>query len=168
MVATQETKMTGKIENESDFEGIYNNDDFTITQDFLKFEHSDGLNYLNAEITYNQNLLTLVKVKSNPTKIKLNYLLGFGLGPMMPRSNVTLMNNERNDEFHFAGYAFAAKAGLNLTFYKLFFLRTEYKGGYTHLTDIRTTLSKSDRARQYFFFTQLNIVFGITINPFNN
>ena len=146
MVTGQETTITGEIKNKSDYEGTYNNDEFIIAKDFLEFEHSDGLNYLNFEITYNQNLLKAVKLKSNTNKIELNYLLGFGIGAMMPKSNVTLMNNERNDEFHIAGYAFAAKTGINLTFYRLFFLRTEYKAGFTDLTDIRTTQHESDRA----------------------
>jgi hypothetical protein len=167
MVANQESNITGKIENETDFSGVYNYDEITLTQNFIRYEHTDGLNYLNIEITYNQNLLQLIRLKSNPNKIELNYLLGFGLGAMMPKSNVTLMDNDRYDDFHFSGYGFSAKVGINLTFYRFFFIRTEYKGGFTHLTDVKTTQFESDRARQHFLFTQLNFCFGIAINPFN-
>ena len=32
------------------------------------------------------------------------------------------------------------------------------------MPDIRTTMSKADKASQSFFFSQLNIVFGVKIN----
>ncbi len=167
MRSVQETEISGAINDATDYDGIYSDNDFTITQDFLKFEHTDGLNYLNAEITYNKNLLDIFKIKSNPNKIELNYLLGAGLGAMMPRSNVTLWNNERHDDFHFAGYGLAAKTGLNLTFYRFFFLRTEYKAGFINMPDVRTSPELSDRASQHFWFSQLNFNFGFTVNPFN-
>lgn len=167
MVRDQTTKITGYIKNETIYDGVYSADEIVTTQDFLEFEHTDGLNYLNVEITKNENLLQALKIPSSSNKFKLNYIVGFGLGAMMPKSNVTLMNNNRNDEFHFAGYAFAAKTGINLTLFKYFYLRSELKGGFTHLTDIKTTLFDSDRARQHFFFGQLNFMFGFSINVFN-
>jgi hypothetical protein len=167
MVETQDTEISGEIDTESDYDGSYNGETLTTNQQFLKFEHTDGLNYLNFEITYNKNILDLLKVKNNPTKIELNYLVGFGLGAMMPRSNVTFMGRTRHDEFHFAGYGFGAKVGLNITFFKFFFLRSEYKGGFIDMPDIRTTPDPNDRASQHFLFTQLNFNFGFAINPFN-
>ncbi|PCJ00488.1 MAG: hypothetical protein COB15_02970 [Flavobacteriales bacterium] len=167
MVDIQDVKISGEINDESEYNGSYDNNDFTINPSFLKFEHTDGLNYLNAEITYNKNIFDLIGLKTNKEKIQLDYLLGFGLGALMPKSNVTLYGNENHDEFHFAGYGFGAKAGLNITFYKFFFLRSEYKGGFINMPDIRTTSNENDRASQHFWFTQLNFNFGFAINPFN-
>lgn len=164
----QETEITGTINEESIYDGTYDNDAFIVSKDFLEFEHTDGLNYLNVEITYNKDLLTLLKIPSNPNIVQLNYLLGFGVGAMMPKSNVTLLNNERHDEFHFAGYGLAAKTGLDLILFKHFFLRSEYKGGFIHLVDIRTTSDESDKARQRFLFSQINILFGVTFYPFKS
>jgi hypothetical protein len=167
MVGEQETQLTGTIDNGTDFDGTYNNTLYAIDYHFLKFEHTDGLNYLNAEVTYNKNVLDLFNIKNNPTKIEINYLAGAGLGAMMPRSNVTLMSKVRHDEFHFAGYGFGAKMGLNITFYNSFFIRSEYKAGFINMPDIRTTPDPSDRASQHFWFTQLNINFGFAFNPFH-
>jgi len=166
MVSVQETEITGNINSNAGYDGSYINNDLTITEDFLKFEHTDGLNYLNAEITYNQNLLDVFRINLNPNKIELNYLVGFGIGVMMPRSNVTLMDFTRYDEFHFAGYGFAAKTGLNLTFYKHFFIRTEYKAGFIDMPDIRTTPNESDKASQHFLFTEWNFGFGVVFKLF--
>jgi len=166
--ANQQTEISGEINDETIYDGNYNNDDFIITKDFLEFEHTDGLNYLNAEITYNRDLLKFLRIKSNPNIVQLNYLVGFGAGAMMPKSNVTLLNNKRHDAFHLAGYGFAAKGGLDLILFKYLNIRTEYKGGFIHLVDIRTTESANDKARQRFLFSQLNILFGVTFYPFGN
>ncbi|MBL4592438.1 MAG: hypothetical protein JKX68_01325 [Flavobacteriales bacterium] len=159
--------ISGEINDNSNYDGTYNNDEIKLEKNFLFFEHSDGLNYLNVEITRNDDLLKLSKINMNPNKVQINTLIGFGLGPLMPKSNVTLWNNERNDEFHFAGYGFAAKIGLNVTFFKFLFFRGELKEGFIDMSDIRTSPDPSDTAKQHFFFTQANFVFGIAINPFN-
>ena len=77
----------------------------------------------------------------------------------MPRSNVTLLNNERHDDFHFAGWGTSIKAGLELS-YARFFMRSEVKYGYIDMPDIRTTASAKDKADQHFTFTELDLLFG--------
>lgn len=160
MASIQTVKIEGTINDGSEFSNIYTNDDFLITKKFLQFEHTDGLNYLNAEITRNDDVMELIKWKVNPNKIQINTLLGFGAGALMPKSNVTLWNKSRNDEFHFAGYGFAGKVGLNATFFKYFFIRAEFKGGFIDLPDIRTSSDTSDKAEQHFFFMELVTAFG--------
>jgi hypothetical protein len=166
MVSEQESEISGRINNGSDFDGVYGNNTFNINKPFLEFEHTDGLNYLNLELTYNKNILHLLNVKNNPDKMEINGIVGAGIGAMMPKSNVTLMGGARNDDFHLAGYGFGAKFGLNVTFYNYFFVRTEYKAGFTHLPDVRTTPNLIDKASQHFWYTQLNINFGFSFNPF--
>ena len=97
----------------------------------------------------------------NPGKFQLNSMLGFGLGPVLPKSNVTLWNNVRNDEFHFAGYGFSGKAGFNAIFYKYFFLRTEFKAGFIDLPDVRTSIDIEDRASQNILFVEWYFAFGM-------
>ena len=167
MVAEQETEISGNINDGTTYDGYYLNDDFEINKPFLKFEHTDGLNYLNFEITRNDDVSEMFKLGLNPKKIQINTLFGFGIGALMPKSNVTLWNNERNDDFHFAGYGFSGKIGLNVTIYKYFFIRSEYKGGFIDMPDIRTSPDPSDKASQHFFFTQLNFNVGFCFNPFN-
>jgi hypothetical protein len=167
MVSAQETEISGKIQDGTVYDGYYSNDAFEINKPFLEYEHTDGLNYLNFEITRNDDLAKTLKFNLNPNKIQINTLLGFGIGAMMPKSNVTLWNNERNDDFHFAGYGFSGKVGLNATFFKHFFLRSEYKLGFIDMPDVRTSPDPIDRASQHFFFRQLNFSFGFTFNPFN-
>jgi hypothetical protein len=154
----QTVKISGYIsEPETGYEGVYENDDIVIEEGFLNFEHTDGLNYLNVEFRRFDNIFDFNKVKINLTE-------GLGLGVLMPKTNATLLNNERHDDFHLAGYGISAVVAINISFYEVFFIQSELKGGYINMPDIRTTMSKADKASQSFFFSQLNIVFGVKIN----
>jgi hypothetical protein len=154
----QTVKISGYIsEPETRYEGVYENDDIVIEEGFLNFEHTDGLNYLNVEFRRFDNIFDFNKVKINLTE-------GLGLGVLMPKTNATLLNNERHDDFHLAGYGISAVVAINISFYEVFFIQSELKGGYINMPDIRTTMSKADKASQSFFFSQLNIVFGVKIN----
>ena len=167
MIGTQNTEITGRINDKTAYDGNYKQESFNIDKDFLAFEHTDGLNYLNFEITANDDLLKMLKVKNNSDKIQINTLVGVGAGVLMPKSNVTLWNNVRHDDFHFAGYGFAAKAGLNITFFKHIVFRGEYKLGFINMPDIRTSPDPIDRASQHFAYSQLNFMVGYSFNPFN-
>lgn len=152
----QVVNMDGRIGSDyPEFEGVYNNEPVKLTQEFLIYEHTDGLNYANSEIRHHYSIYY-------SPKFEINSIEGAGAGILYPRSNVTLMNFERNDEFHLAGYGFDLVGGFNFTFFKHFFLQTEFKGGYINMPDVRTTSSKSDKASQHFFFTQINGVFGVS------
>jgi len=150
----QSVKVTGQInDQDSPYNGNYDNDNIELTADFLRFEHTDGLNYINADIRRFDELLRWKKISLNITE-------GIGTGILFPRTNVTLLGKERNDEFHLSGYGFSALLGANLLFYDTFFIQTEWKGGFINMPDIRTTNSVLDKANQQFFFTQWNVVFG--------
>ena len=95
-------------------------------------------------------------------------MLGFGIGTVLPKSNVTLWNNERNDDFHFAGYGFAGKVGLNVTFFNFLFFRGELKEGFIDMSDVLTSPDIADKASHHFFFTEFEFAFGISFNPFKN
>jgi hypothetical protein len=125
--------------------------------EFLKFEHTDGLNYLHAELEYHQGIY-----HSKPFSV--NTLGGAGFGAMLPKSNVTLMGYPRNDQFHLAGFGLSAQFGVELIFYKYFFLRFAYKTGFIDMPDILTRGEGfSDRASQHFFFAERSGMFGFVL-----
>lgn len=159
MQSDQLVKIDGYIaDTETRFDKVYEQEDISLTEDFLKFEHTDGLNYINIEYRRFDEIVSFEKIKINLTE-------GFGIGVLRPRTNASLLNKERYDEFHLSGYGLNAVVGLNITLFKHFFIQSEFKGGYMNLTDIRTTSSSSDKASQQFFFLQLNGVFG-AVFPF--
>lgn len=158
MINEQTVRMTGIIRNtQTDYDGEYQDAEFVISRDFLLFEHTDGLNYENIELRRFDALLA-------NRFLSLNTEAGLGLGAMVPRTNTTLLNNPRYDEFHLAGYGMDAVVALNLTILHYFFIQSEIKGGYINMPDIRITMDKGDKAAQHFFFTQYNVVFGARIH----
>jgi len=144
------------------YDGVYDNDDIVIEEGFLEFEHTDGLNYINAEVRRFDELYSFHK------NIQLNMLLGAGFGGIYPKTNTTLINQERYDEFNLAGWGGHLLVGINVTFFRHLFLQTEFKGGFINMPNIRTTQSTSDSANQHFFFGQYNINLGGTINFLEN
>ena len=134
-------------------------DQLTLDEDFLTFEHTDGLNYVNTEISRVDDISSLFKLP-NTDKFQINVTEGVGVGLLYPKTNTKLLGKDRYDQFHIAGYGLSAKVGLNFTFFKYFFIQTELKGGYIDMNDIRTTSSKADSAEQHFWFLQRIVAVG--------
>ena len=149
----QQSIINGSININSSYDRNYSNDSLFLTEDFLKFEHTDGLNYVNFEI---RNSGSIVKFKN----WHIQHIEGLGLGIMIPKTNTTLMGMERHDNFHLSGYGFGGIVGLKFLFKEKYFIQIESKSGFIHMPNVRTTNFKIDRANQHFFFIQQNIVFG--------
>ncbi len=158
MHSYQTVKIDGEINNGTIYDGVYNNDDILLTQEFLTFEHTDGLNYINLELNRFDNLNELLKFDTGFMEVNLTE--GIGGGIIFPKTNTTLMGSERYDEFNVAGYGLSAKVGLNLTFWNHFFIQSDYKVGYINMDNIRTTASKSDSASQDFTFFETTFMLG--------
>jgi hypothetical protein len=160
VVNDQTVKITGDItESGMGYDGTYNNDDILLTKEFLQFEHSDGLNYLTAEASYVKDLMAWT---GNPKeKLQIYLTGGAGIGFLLPKTNSSLMGKPRHDDFNVAGFGMSLKAGVNITFFKYFFVQSELKGGYINMPNIRTTPDKSDSASQDFFYLMPDILFGV-------
>lgn len=143
----------------SAFNGIYNNAPVNLSEDFLTFEHTDGLNYINAGISRVDDLSKLFGI-TNTDVFQVNITNGVGGGVLYPKTNAKVLGKERHDDFHISGYGVSAQTGLNITFFKHFFVQGELKGGYINMPDIRTTALGADRASQHFTYFQRIIVFG--------
>jgi hypothetical protein len=162
MQQDQIVSINGNISTtDSNYNGTYTGSNIQLKSDFLTFEHTDGLNYLNLELRRKEQLFNFKKIKqSKYLDIEMNAIVGIGAGLMYPKTNTHLLNNNRYDEFHIAGFGLAPVVALNFTFYQFFFVQGEFKAGYINMPDIRTTEFKTDKASQHFMFLQENISFG--------
>lgn len=159
MVPNQDVKINGNINvGNPKYDGVYNNSDINLASDFLRFEHTDGLNYVNVQLYRFDDISKWFGL--NLENLQINATEGLGIGVLVPRTNTTLLNNERYDEFHLSGYGGSVGVGLNVTFFKHFFIQADVKGGYIYMPDIRTTVNASDTASQGFYFFQNNILIG--------
>ncbi|MBE8724090.1 hypothetical protein [Flavobacterium hungaricum] len=178
MTQNQTANVTGNINLPADqagsiYNGVYNNRPVDMSQGgamegggsstggtpFLIYEHTDGLNYINTEVSRFDDISKLFSLP-NIDKVQINLTEGLGAGVLYPKTNTTLLGKDRHDDFHISGYGVSAKAGLNVTFFKHFYIQGELKGGYINMQDIRTTLSSDDKASQDFFFFQKIIAVG--------
>jgi hypothetical protein len=154
----QTVKIDGEINSGTSFDGVYSNDDILLTHDFLTFEHTDGLNYVNIEVNRFDNLNRLLNFKTK--NLEVNITEGIGVGFLYPKTNARLFYGERYDDFNVAGVGVSAKVGLNLTFFKHFFLQSDFKLGYINMNDIRISANKEESASQHFTFFERTIMFG--------
>ncbi|WP_264551312.1 hypothetical protein [Flavobacterium sp. N2038] len=179
MTQNQIANVTGNINLPADqdgsiYNGVYNNTPVDMSQGgaveggmpagstgtpFLIYEHTDGLNYINTEVSRFDDVSKWFGLP-NIDKVQINLTEGLGIGLLYPKTNTTLLGKERHDDFHVSGYGVSAKAGLNITFFKHFYIQGELKGGYINMQDIRTTTSSEDKASQDFFFFQRIIAVG--------
>jgi hypothetical protein len=151
--------ISGNYPNKNTFGEVLPNNQVLLTEAFLTFEHTDGLNYVNTEVSRHDDISKLFQI-GNTDKIQVNLTEGIGVGLLYPKTNAKVFNKERHDDFHVSGYGASIKAGLNITFYKHFYIQGELKGGYINMPDIKTTYSNTDSASQEFFFFQKIIAFG--------
>ncbi|MEQ1677764.1 MAG: hypothetical protein ABL876_13730 [Chitinophagaceae bacterium] len=155
----QTVKMDGVIRQTGPFKGTYHGDK-AITKDFLTYEHTDGLNYINAEMEKYVNLY-----RSASQQCIINAILGGGAGILLPRTDVKLLGYERNDRYHLSGVGVTVKAGMQVVFFKHLAIRVENKFGYINMPDV--LLHKRGipgRAKQAFFFSELDGMIGGTFS----
>nr|WP_314835306.1 hypothetical protein [uncultured Flavobacterium sp.] len=159
MFQDRAVNITGNYPDAGTYGEILPNNKVLLTEDFLTYEHTDGLNYINTEFSRHDDISSVFKIE-NTDKIQVNLTEGVGVGFLYPKTNTKLLGKERHDDFHISGYGTSLKAGLNITFFKHFYIQGELKGGYINMPDIRTTISTEDSASQDFFFFQKIIAFG--------
>ena len=140
------------------YDGIYNNQKIQLTEDFLRLEHTDGLNYLNIELKRFDNIDHWFCFNSK--NLQVNLTEGFGVGVLYPKTDTSLLGKERHDDYHLSGWGVSAIAGLNVTFLKHFYIQSAYKIGYIDMPDVKTSLNTLESASQSFFFFENNIVIG--------
>ena len=159
VVVGQEVTIDGQITNtETIYDGIYQQDEIELKYNFAYVEHTDGLNNINLELTRNDDLLELFKIKI--PKFNVNSFVGGGFGGIYPKSNCKVLGKPKTDKYQVSGYGFSAKAGLEFVFFNHVFTRFTSKVGYINMPNIKTTLEGPDYASQQFFFSQWNFVIG--------
>jgi len=151
MNQNQTVDITGQIK------GVNQSGRQVLSEDWLTFEHTDGLNIVSLEVE-KQNRVNWFGERSNAKVFALA-----GVGVVIPKSNVTMgmIGQKRNDEFHIAGYSVSVGLGLELDVYKDVFCRTAYKMGYVDMPDVLTSSRGGDKASHNFSYSELLIAVGM-------
>jgi hypothetical protein len=159
MNQNEAVNLSGTYPNAGSYGELLPNNQVLLTEEFLMFEHTDGLNYVHTEVSRFDDISKFLYLP-NTDIIQVNITEGLGAGILYPKTNTKLLGRDRHDDFHLSGYGISAKAGLNITFFKHFYIQGELKGGYINMPDIRTTNSPTDKASQDFMFLQKILQIG--------
>jgi len=116
------------------YAGTYNNTPLTVKADMLKFEHTDGFNYISTELERYDDIWVAKSQKN-----MLTMETGIGVGLMIPRTDVRLFGVGENNFWNVAGYGISLKTGLKFNITKKFYIQNTTKVGYTDLSAIHTT-----------------------------
>jgi len=129
----QRVRMSGVISERisSKYAGAYLLDSVTLTEDFVQFEHTNGLNLITLDFEYLQPIAV-----SRSGNFKLKWNIGLGGIWVVTKTDVNLMGDGIDNDFHVAGFSLAAKTGPRIDFFKRFFFSAEFKSAYMAIPDV--------------------------------
>lgn len=123
------------------------NADQELTSDFLNFEHTDGYNLFSLDVDYIDSVYEI-------NNIDISFFAGLGFGLVIPRSDITLGDKKRRDEWHLAGIDASLKVGSEISFGENYFIRTLARVGNSYMFDILTT-NDGGKATQNISYAEL-------------
>jgi hypothetical protein len=129
--------------------------DTLITPDFISFEHTDGANYALLKWV---NRIQFLQDKNQRELLSL--LVKAGGGPVIPKTNSTIMGKKKDDYYKISGYVIALEAGLRYNFSKLLFAEANAKGAYA---DYRRFLIADGTGSQRWFGLHFNLLVGLQL-----
>jgi hypothetical protein len=141
------------------YEGYHGGERVQLTPDLIKFDHTDGLNYLFVDLGFNYPLW-ISENKEN----SISFISSVSGGPVVCRSDVRLFGEGKNNLFNVCGYGVAGTVGTRVDFSKSYFWELVGKSGYIDLPDISTTGRSKDQASQNFGFLEMIVSAGAMFN----
>jgi len=153
----QPTEISGVItKNASEkYAGSYLNQPINLSEDLLKFEHTNGFNYVSLDFEYQQ---PIVRILNDNISILLN--TGIGGVWVVTKTDVRVMGDGLDNDFHVAGYALSFKAGPRIEFKEHLFLAGELKGGYATLPSVLIKNDAPEVGNHNLGFLEYYIVLG--------
>ena len=154
----QTVNITGSIDSVASkkYAGNYTNQAVALTEDFLRYEHTDGLNLLSLDAEY---VLPLTQMWKG--RLRLVAQAGGGAGAVIPRTDSHVFGDGLNNHFHLSGWGVSAKASLKMDILKRLFVQVQGRAGYINLSDILLHNEQPQRASQNISFGQYNVVAGV-------
>lgn len=147
----QDVTMTGTVDSSASakYAGTYSNTPFYLTDQFLHFEHTDGLNFITVELDYVTTLW-----KSDDKRFWLENRSGIAPGALYPRTDVTVFEHKGPNIWNLAGGGIALRSEMRINLWKYFFVQTTAKAGLLFLPHIQTTGTKGEYAQQNIQFLE--------------
>ncbi len=122
----------------------YIDKDTLVSSQFLRFEHTNGANFLMLSFFQKYRIL-----KNHSEKSELFAVVKPGAGIVIPQSEVALFNIDQNNNYHIAGYVFGLDLDLRYEYKKHLVFETGFKGVFANYMDV---LSVADSRANHTFF----------------
>ncbi|MCF8367466.1 MAG: hypothetical protein K9G76_00390 [Bacteroidales bacterium] len=150
-------KISGTIDKEAseEYAGTYDGEMIKANHDkFIRIEHSDGLNLIQANIERHDLLL------SNPEQsMGLGTVLGTGIIFPMPWTNAKVFGVRNDDRPHFTGLGFSVFTAVKFHFLSRLYLQVAGHAGFVHMPGIvLTPRGGTERASQNIKYLQGMVV----------
>jgi hypothetical protein len=133
--------------------GQYYDQDTLLTSSFVHYEHTNGNNYLMANVIKKYTLF-----KSPKEVHRLSAIGKLGAGALVPKTYSSVMGKVNDGPFRPSGIVFGAAAALRYDLLKYFFIEHSVKGAFVDYTAVK--LYGEGRAKQNFFSVQYIFSFG--------
>lgn len=155
----QRLRISGTIEpGASEFyAGTYDQDILYMTRDFLRYEHSDGFNFVRIGAEYFHPVWANKK-----QTVEASLKVGAYVGAMFPWTDVRLFGNYSRNWIHLAGYGLSTVSGWRVDFLKHFFIEAQAQYGWSHLSDVLLEGNSDARADQKIVFFERSLTLGGT------
>ncbi len=139
--------------------GVPINKDTLIDPDkFLHFEHTDGANFLLVNFMKRFNIC-----KSKKDWFNLSVVSKYGVGIVIPRTDVRLFGNRINNKFHIAGAVVGVEVGLRATLLKYTFVELTSRGTYAYYVNSLVQGKQNGVAQHRFATLQAILTAGIQV-----
>lgn len=134
--------------------GTYYDLDTLVKTDFVKFEHTNGANFLMINLLKKHTFYT-----SKNNQHVLSSVLKIGAGIVVPKTDVRLFDERLDNVFHVAGYVTGLDGGLRYEFRQRLFTEATVKGTFANYFNVLTV--GTGKADHTFFTAEIILAVGV-------
>ena len=141
-----------------EYGGEYFNEPLALRQNFVRYEHSDGLNYVRFGI---EKHAPFIGKRSN--KFKIDVLMSASAGYMLPWTDFRFLDVRYRNKPHLSGWAVSGMIAPRLRWKNTFFVQWQAQYGYIRMGDILLQDHLESRASQSIWFNETSISLGANL-----
>jgi len=143
--------------------GVFNGETILLSPDFIRLEHSDGLNFVRVGLELHND----IKLGLRPKRFRymfgdwrLQNVLSVSAGLAMPWTDTHMFGTRYKNWVHVAGWGVSGIMGLRLHYRNNLYLQYRVQMGYLHMGDILLQDELDSRAKHDVKFTELSVSLG--------
>jgi hypothetical protein len=144
------------IDQATGLSGSYSGDSLVTNESTFHYENSNGLNYINFQLT---NIFKIYQ--SEKGNIALTTLMGIGAGTILSYNDFTFAGEKSMQTVSLSGVGVSGHFGLRAEFFKHLFVAANVQGGFIGQYRVKTRPYDYDsHAKQAFLYGQSDVVVG--------